>query len=165
MKLKKRQKIVGVVGLVMLALTVGTKIYLRQQRIRVTLEFGHLAELPDNSSNIKVDTEGGMFSRTFWLTYESTQDEIKTWLKNSRELTKKEKPVDRDFKIMKKDPKTGELKELTKPKRNGLPNWFSPDESSDNVEMFEVSIPDEALYGTVWIDWKENKVYIQTSYS
>jgi hypothetical protein len=163
MKLTKRTKIVGIVGLVILTLTVGTEIYLRQERIRVALEFGHLAQLPDNSSNIKVDTEGGMFSRTFWLTYESTQDEIKTWLKNSRELMKKEKPG--DFEVMTKDPKTGELKELPKPRRSGLPDWFSPDESSDNVEMFEVSIPDEALYGTVWIDWKENKVYIQTSYS
>jgi len=165
MKLTRRQKIVGIVGLVILTLTVGTRIYLRQERIRAALEFGHLAELPDNSSNIKVDTEGGMFSRTFWLTYQSTHDGIKTWLMNSRELTKKEKLVDRDFEIIIKDPKTGELKELTKPKRSGLPDWFSPDESSDSVEMFEVSIPDKALYGTVWIDWKENKVYIQTSYS
>jgi len=165
MKLTKRQKIFGTVGLVILTLTVGTKIYLRQERICVALKFGHLAKLPDNSSSIEVDTEGGMFSRTFWLTYESTEEEIKTWIKNSKELRKKERPAERDFKIMKKDPKTGELKEVTKPKRSELPDWFSPDESLDNVEMFEVSIPDEALYGTVWVDWKENKVYIQTSYS
>jgi hypothetical protein len=70
-----------------------------------------------------------------------------------------------DFKIITKDPETGELKEITKPKKSGLPKWFSPDDSLDTVDVFEVSIPEEALYGTVWIDWKENKVYIQTSYS
>lgn len=165
MKLTKRQKLIAIAGLVISTLIIGTKIYFRQERIRVALEFGHLAKLPDNSSNIKVDTEGGMFSRTFWLTYESTEGKIKIWLKNSNGLTKKEKPVEGDFRIMTKDPKTGELKELTKRKQDGLPDWFSPDESSDDVEMFEVSFPDEALYGTVWIEWKENKVYIQTSYS
>jgi hypothetical protein len=165
MKLTKRQKIIGIIGLVIVTLTIGTKTYLRQEKIRVALEFGHLAKLPDNSSNIQVDTKGGMFSRTFWLTYESTQDEIKTWLTKSKQLRKKGKPVDMDFKIITKDPETGELKEITKPKKSGLPKWFSPDDSLDTVDVFEVSIPEEALYGTVWIDWKENKVYIQTSYS
>lgn len=164
MKLTKRQKIFTIVGIVILIFTVGTNIYLRHERIKIALEFGHLAKLPDNSSNIKVETEGGMFSRTYWLTYESTENEIKIWLKNSTEL-KKKRPIDNDFKVFKKDPLTGELKELTKPKRSGLPVWFSPEDSSDNVEIFEVSIPEETLYGTVWIDWKKNKVYIQTSYS
>ena len=91
MKLSKRQKIFGIVGLIVVTLTVATKVYLRQERIRVALEFGHLAELPDKSSNVNVDTQGGMFSRTFWLTYESTHHGIKIWLKNSTGLKKKKK--------------------------------------------------------------------------
>lgn len=168
MKFTKRQKIIGTVGLVIIALVIGTNIYIRQERIETALEFGHLAKLPYNSSGVKVDTKGGMFSRTFWLIYVSTPTEIKKWIKESKELKRKEKkiPVDSDFKILKRDPVTGELKEIAIPKRREwLPDWFSPDETSNEVDTYEVSIPDEALHGTVWVDWGENKVYIETSYS
>src|SRR5688572_14351435 len=90
MKFTKRQKILGTLGLVIVVLVTGTKIYFRQENIRVALEFGHLAKLPTNSRNIKVETAGGFFSRTFWLTFESTQKDIDQWIKDSKELHRKD---------------------------------------------------------------------------
>ena len=170
MKFTKRQKIYGTIGLVIVVLFFGTKFYIRHERIRVALEFGHLAELPDNSKNITVDTQGSMFSRTFWLTYEATQQEIDNWIKKSQKLDKKEKKIRRtnDYKIFQKDPKTGKLIEMdfSKPiRQNGQPDWFNPDESSTDVDLFEVSFPKEALHGKIWVDRKNNKVFIKTSYS
>jgi len=167
MKFTKRKKIIGAVGLGILTLIIATTLYLRQEKIRVALEFGHLAKLPGNSSNVKVETKGSMFSRTFWLTFESTPEGIDQWVKDSRlsAMQDKEMQVGGHPKIMIKDPVTGETKELTKPRKSGLPDWFVPDESSATVDIYKVTFEDEALRGTIWIDRKQNKVYIETSYS
>ncbi|MGC4023241.1 MAG: hypothetical protein QM734_15505 [Cyclobacteriaceae bacterium] len=169
MKFTKRQKILGTIALVIIVLITGAKIYFRYENIRVALEFGHLAELPENSKKIKVETAGSFFSRTFWLTFESTPDEIDKWIKNSKELRKKnwENPNKKRNAIIKVlDQKTGEWKEI-KPgpmRTSGQPDWFNPEDLTEG-ELYEVSIEHEALYGRIWIDRKNNKVYITTSYS
>jgi len=165
MKLTERQKVIGFIGLVIFTVTIGTRIYLRQHRIRVALEFGHLAKLPLNSSNINVDTEGGMFSRTFWLTFESTPAEIDKWIKDSKLLVKKDwKNTGRRYKV--KHGNTGEWREIGPESigQSGKPDWFDPEKLSEG-ELYEVSIADVALYGKVWVDRKNAKVFIQTSYS
>ena len=86
MKFTKRQKILGTIALVIIVLVTGTKIYFRYENIRVALEFGHLAKLPNNSKKVKVETAGSFFSRTFWLTFESTPDEIEKWIETLRSL-------------------------------------------------------------------------------
>ena len=148
-----------------MTLTIATKIYLRHERIRIALEFGHLAKLPDNSSNIKVDTDGGMFSRTFWLTFESTPTEIDNWIKNSNKLVRKDwENTGRRFKV--KDETTGEWREIgpESMRQSGQPDWFDPEKLTQG-ELYEVSIADEALYGKIWVDRKNGKVFIRTSYS
>lgn len=127
MKFTKRQKILGTITLVIIVLITGTKIYFRYENIRVALEFGHLAKLPENSKKVQVATAGGFFSRTFWLTFESTPEEIDQWIGDSKQLTRKEDLVE--------------------------------------GELYEVSIEHEALYGKIWVDRKNNKVYVRTSYS
>lgn len=148
-----------------MTVTVATKIYQRQEKIRVALEFGHLAKLPENASNIKVDTQGSMFSRTFWLTFESSPTEIDKWIKDSKELVRKDWE-NTNLEIKVKDEKTSEWREIgpdrTRP--SGQPYWFNP-EMLDEGELYEVSIPDEALYGKVWVDRKNGKVFLRTSYS
>jgi len=173
MNLTKRQIIFGTIGLVIIILITGAKIYFRYENIRVALEFGHLAKLPDNSRNIKVETFGGLFSRTFWLTFESSSTDIDKWLSESKELTKKDWKGDWEnanrqsngiIKVL--DQKTGEWREI-KPgpiRSSGQPDWFNPEQLTEG-ELYEVSIEQDALYGKVWIDRKNNKVYIRTSYS
>jgi hypothetical protein len=165
MKLTKRQKLFGLIGLVIVTAIIETKIYLRQERIRVALEFGHLAKLPDNSSSIKVDTEGGMFSRTFWLTFESTPAEIDNWIRDSNELVRKDwENSSRRFKV--RDEKSGKWREIGPEsiRQSEQPDWFDPEKLSEG-ELYEVSIADEALYGKVWVDRKNGKVFVLTSHS
>jgi hypothetical protein len=169
MKLTKRQNILGTIGLVIIVSVTGTKIYFRHENIRVALEFGHLATLPENSENVNVETAGSFFSRTFWLTFESTSEEIDKWLSNSKGLTRKEwensngkrNPI---IKVL--DQKTGEWRELKpEPMRTSAqPDWFNPEELMEG-ELYEVSIEHEALYGKVWVDRKNNRVFIKTSHS
>src|SRR5690606_3755108 len=115
MKFTKRQKTFGTIALVIIVLITGTKIYFRYEDIRVALEFGHLAKLPDNSKKVKVETAGSFFSRTFWLTFESTPDEIDKWIKDSKELKRKDwenTNGKRNAIIKVLDQKTGEWKEI-----------------------------------------------------
>jgi hypothetical protein len=165
MKFTKRQKILGSIGLVIIILFTGIKIYFRYENIRVALEFGHLAKLPGNSTNIKVETAGGFFSRTFWLTFESTEDEIDNWIKNSKELQRKDwENTGRKFEVL--DQRTGKWRVIGPEslRTSGQPDWFDPEKLIEG-ELYAVSIGDEALYGKVWVDRKNNKVFIRTSYS
>jgi hypothetical protein len=169
MKFTKRQKVFATIALVIIVLITGTKTYFRYENIRVALEFGHLAKLPDNSEKVKVETAGGFFSRTFWLTFESSPNEIDKWIKDSKELIRKdwENPDGKRKAIIKVlDQKTGEWREI-KPgpmRTSGQPEWFNPEDLVEG-ELYEVSIEQEALYGKIWVDRKNNKVYIRTSYS
>ena len=47
---------------------------------------------------------------------------------------------------------------------SGQPDWFNPEELMEG-EQYEVSIEHEALHGKVWVDRKNNKVFIKTSHS
>jgi len=131
----------------------------------VALVFGHLAKLPGNSSNINVDTKGSMFSRTFWLTFESTPAEIDKWIKDSKFLVKKDwENAGRRYNV--KHENTGNWRERGPESigHSGKPDWFDPEKLSES-ELYEVSIADEALFGRVWVDRKNAKVFIQTSHS
>jgi hypothetical protein len=169
MKFTKRQKILGTIALVIIVLITGTKIYFRYENIRVALEFGHLAKLPENSEKVKVETAGNFFSRTFWLTFESSPDDIDKWIRDSKELIRKDwqntsGKTNAIIKVL--DQKTGEWREI-KPglmRTSGQPDWFNPEDLVEG-EIYEVSIEHEALYGKIWVDRKNNKVYIRTSYS
>ena len=103
------------------------------------------------------------------MTFESTPEEIDRWISASKILTRKEwenSNGKRNATIKVLDQKTGEWREL-KPgsiRTSGQPAWFNP-EDLEEVELYEVSIEQEALYGKVWIDRKNNKVFITTSYS
>ena len=169
MKFTKRQKVLGTIVIVITVLITGTKIYFRYENIRVALEFGYLAKLPDNSKRVKVETAGIFFSRTFWLTFESTPEEIDKWIKDSKKLVRKEwenTKGKRNAIIKVLDQKTREWREV-KPgpmRTSGQPDWFNPEDLTEG-ELYEVSIEHEALYGRIWIDRKNNKVYITTSYS
>jgi hypothetical protein len=154
---------------VIATLIIITKVYFRHENIQTALEFGHLAELPEDAKNIKVETAGSMFSRTFWLTFESSDEQINRWIKKSREPKLQEwKKIDNNNNavISRLDSKTGKFVEVKVEnlRHKQQPEWFNP-EALREGELYEVSIASETLYGGVWIDKRNRKVYIKTSYS
>lgn len=54
--------------------------------IETTLLWGGLARLPENADNIRIETSGGMFTRTFSLEFDLSQEELKEWVKTSQRL-------------------------------------------------------------------------------
>ena len=58
-----------------------------EEAIDLALEWGDLAELPKTVENIEVESEGGIFTRTFRITFEADSDEIGTWLESSEGIS------------------------------------------------------------------------------
>ena len=58
----------------------------KQNAIATTLKWGGLHILPKDAKNIKISTEGEMFSRSFTLTFKSSKENILTWCKESLSL-------------------------------------------------------------------------------
>lgn len=140
----------ALIGLGGMLLVMGCIVFSRWQEkeaIRCALAYGRLADLPLAANNIKVDTEGSMFSRTFWLTFEADEQEINTWLAHSQSLASA-KPAQLPKNMLLAEP----------------PGWFNPN-SIQRGEVFEIPQNKEALYGTVWIDRETHRVYIKTSHS
>lgn len=144
-----KKRIAAIVSLVLVAFASAFYIYYqRQERVRATLAYGQLALLPPAVTNLEVDTEGGLFSRTFWLTFQASGTEIDSWLKHSPTLTKLP------------------AAELTRSDYQSLsaPTWFTP-EVIRQGEVFRLAVNEEAMYGTVWVDKKTNTVYVKVSHS
>jgi hypothetical protein len=58
----------------------------RADAIDAALEWGDLAELPDNADDISVDTEGSMFTREFIVEFTSDKKTIEEWILKSNGL-------------------------------------------------------------------------------
>lgn len=58
----------------------------RAGAIETTLLWGGLADLPENSSDVSVQTSGSMFTRTFTIEFDSDESEIKDWIDKSKRL-------------------------------------------------------------------------------
>ena len=58
----------------------------RSNAIETTLLWGGLAELPEQTSDLKVQTSGGMFTRTFFLEFSLSERELQQWITNSKRL-------------------------------------------------------------------------------
>lgn len=145
--MKKRLAVIISLALVTLA-SVFYSHYQHQERIRATLAYGELALLPPSVTNVEVATEGGLFSRTFWLTFRASDTELATWLKQSPTLTKIP------------------TAQLTRADYRSLraPAWFTP-ELIQQGEVFDLTVAKEAMYGRVWVDKKTNTVYVKVSHS
>ncbi|AYB30385.1 hypothetical protein [Chryseolinea soli] len=53
----------------------------RAEAIEIATRWGGLADLPDAAEDISVDTEGGMFTRTFIIEFELDNNAIDAWIK------------------------------------------------------------------------------------
>jgi hypothetical protein len=58
----------------------------RAGAIETTLLWGGFADLPDNSSDVSVQTSGSMFTRTYKIEFDSNATEIKNWINKSKRL-------------------------------------------------------------------------------
>lgn len=55
----------------------------RSSAIESAIEWGGLAELPVSQWQADIDTEGGIFTRTFMIGFECSKAEIEKWIKES----------------------------------------------------------------------------------
>jgi len=165
MKFTNLQKILIIATLPVVGLTISLKLYLKEEKIRGALMFGHLSKLPENIKNVKIETVGNPFSRRFWLVFESTPTEIDKWVDQSESLTLRESPHLNQNYIAKSEGsveiEVNTSNDLAEPNR---PGWFVPLKETE-AALYEASIPNEALYCKVWVDRKRGIVYVLMSRS
>lgn len=168
MRIRKGFKIIAIIILVFGVSFFGLKLFLRQDRIRCAIEYGRLADIPENANKIKVKTRGNIFSRTFYLSFQTTENDINTWIKNSPDLVKGSWINPNKERLIKiRDNDTGKIKTIDlNDQKSGYywPSWFRFDEIVKG-EYYDIPMDDDHFHGKVWIDKKRNIVYIKTSYS
>jgi hypothetical protein len=119
----------------------------QHEDIRVALEYGRLASLPHGANEIRVDTGGSMFSRTFWLSFKADKVAIDKWVAQSPSLFQQAPKPLSPSSIM-----------------GDNPDWFI---GAINIEgvMFQIPWNEEQLHGIVWINYQKGTVCIKTSHS
>jgi len=166
--MKKGYKISLIILLIITTLILGYKFYSRNESIKVAIEWGRLAEIPDNAKQIKVKSRGNIFSRTFYLSFKTTDAELKKWIKNSIDLEQNTWINPNEEKYVKFiDKETGELDSLNlNDQKKGYywPIWFKIDKINDG-EYYKIPNNDEQLYGEVWVDKELIIVYVKVSHS
>ena len=60
------------------------------EKIEAALELGRLAPLPISKKELRVETAGNMFSRTFFVYFKSSVSHINKWIKKSNSFTEME---------------------------------------------------------------------------
>ena len=58
----------------------------RADAIEAALEWGDLADLPDNAEDISIGTEGSMFTREFIIEFNCDKKAIEEWISQSNGL-------------------------------------------------------------------------------
>jgi len=120
----------------------------QQSAIETALAYGRLAPLPNAATDVRVDTEGSMFSRTFWLCFKADKALIDQWVAQSSSLSRQAPVV-----LPAASSLLGEA-----------PDWFDPRIIKRGMK-FNIPSNEEELYGTVWIDYASGTVFIKTSHS
>ncbi len=54
-----------------------------ESAIETTLEWGKLAAFPESARNLKVTSEGSMFTRAFRITFRAPMEDIEDWIESS----------------------------------------------------------------------------------
>lgn len=65
----------------------------RRSAVLAALDWARLAPLPHNATNVEVQVLGGMFTRTFKVTFTSSASERDTWLERSPGISDAERTV------------------------------------------------------------------------
>ena len=146
-KLKFRKPLfLAALGLVFILIS--TLIYFagRETRLlKLGLQYVRIEELPNNATNIKVASEGGLMSRTVWIYFQTNNAEIEKLINTLKSANPTRKSV------------------LVAHHPGGGPKWFQPNISMSTV--FEIPQDKDANYGTLFIDTTAHSVYIKASHS
>jgi hypothetical protein len=141
----KRRIFIGVVLVLLIScLTILFK-YTKDKKIEAALELGSLAPLPGSAKSIKVETSGGLFSRTFWLSFKADKEDIDKWTRGANILVRSKDTL------------------YLRQRLIDAPDWFYP--SAAKTTRFEIPQDQDANYGTLFIDEEANIVYVKTSHS
>ena len=73
----------------------------KESVIQTTLNWGGLAELPKEIENLSVEKDGSLFSRTFIIELNASQNEIQNWIINSKRLKNNMPKVHNEIKTYK----------------------------------------------------------------
>ena len=55
----------------------------QEEMVKITLEWGRLAPLPDHIENFSIHTEGSAFTRSFRASFGSTDEALQKWIEES----------------------------------------------------------------------------------
>lgn len=106
----RQSKTIAIIALLVILL-VGSSVWLPghlasrrdESAIACVREWARLAPLPATARDVQIVTKGGMFSRTFWVTFRDQKSVIEEWLRASpgtRHITlKNPQPKARHFKL------------------------------------------------------------------
>ena len=57
--------------------------YLKQSQISTTLDWARMNHVPPSATNIRISTQGSMFTREFTLKFDAPETDMREWLENS----------------------------------------------------------------------------------
>lgn len=149
----------------------------KSTEIRNALALVDLDMIPSSSKNVEFATIGNMFSRTYYIRFEESTENIERWVNNSRVL-KGITPAmyTESFQLL---PST-ELSKITKDYKAMHENYLNPKaeyyDGNEKIKWYKPTIEKkgrrwiikqnrDAHYGEVIVDDISNAVFVRISYS
>lgn len=125
-----------------------------QEKLTAGLKLGQLAELPMNATDVKVESKGNLFSKTVYISFKASKEDIESFINSSSSLNKMQ-PAIRDY--------TNKGSSVYFTFSDGTVSWFNV--KTKKARFYEIPQDKNANYGTVIVDDSTNTVYIRTSHS
>jgi len=103
-RLSKRKICVALTLLALVAALLGYRAWDRSEMLRLTLDWGRLAPLPESKQDFTIATEGGLFTRAFRTSFSAPMADVERWLHDSpgtRDVTpERPSPTSRKYLIV-----------------------------------------------------------------
>ena len=71
----------------------------QKEMMALVLDWGRLSPFPISATNVSIETEGNSFTRSFRASFTAPQQDIQSWIKNSRGLNEKTPEAISDHKV------------------------------------------------------------------
>lgn len=129
---------------------------------------GRLAELPGSNTNFKIATEGSAFTRSFYITFNASLEDIEKLILNSPGLKDiKPKIYSEEYMLIeyKSDEEEIDYNHDFFLRREGVPEWYIP---AIKIKGRKYRIPykeDHGIGGDFIVNDEEETVYIYVSWS
>lgn len=83
MQMKRRTKILGIIGIVVLVVYGAFSYANHRSAVKATLTWARLAPYPSSVEDFKLTTEGSMFTRAFRVSFSMPHSELEKWMNDS----------------------------------------------------------------------------------